>query len=136
MQRCALEGGHPGEHLGVSDPTGGRRFRWDEKGIRLAAAEMRNYGQWGEGSRPAAGNAATSAVPTGESHLPLITAGRHATEATVSVEDSITRSPTRALWALTAVLERLTEVILTASDSANSTARGSHSADVNGRSRT
>src|SRR5215217_4678540 len=32
MQRCALRGGHRGQHVGLLDAAGSGRFRWDECG--------------------------------------------------------------------------------------------------------
>jgi hypothetical protein len=135
----ALEAGHPGEHVGVPDATGRTRFRWDELGFHFGSAEGPDHGP-GEGSfgsRPEADVAGTfAAAPRTSTRRPK--SGRHAIDANATADEPNRRSPTQALWALTAAIERLTDLISAASDRPNSNDRdasapGAHdggSADV------
>ena len=135
MQRCALEGGHWGEHLGVPDPAGRGWFRWDEFGLHIGSAERRDYGERGGtlGARSPADFVATSTVPTGESTTTRPKGGRHAADPNASADEPNTRSPTQALWALTAALERLTDVISAACDRPNSNGRSGPAPDAKDR---
>jgi hypothetical protein len=135
MQRCALGGGHLGQHLGVPDPARRGWFRWDEFGFHIGSAERRDYGQRGGtlGPRSTADFAAMSAVPTGKSTTAGPKGGRHAADPNASADEPNTRSPTQALWALTAALERLTDVISAACDSRNSNGQGGPVPDAKDR---
>jgi hypothetical protein len=109
MQRCALEGGHRGEHLGLPDAEGKGSFRWDECGVHIGSAHGQRGGLFGSASEAvftAKAAASTTARPTG---------GRHAADASAS-DQLDRRSPTQALWALTAAVERLTDSISAAGD--------------------
>ena len=44
MQRCALNGGHRGEHLGSPDAEGKASFRWDECGFHIGSAQGQRGG--------------------------------------------------------------------------------------------
>jgi hypothetical protein len=135
MQRCALEGGHLGGHVGVPDRAGRGSFRWDECGFHIGSFERPDYGQREGtlGSRSAVDFAAMSTVPTGESTTMRPKGGRHAADANASADEPNTRSPTQALWALTAVLERLTDVISAACDRPTSNGRGGPAPDAKDR---
>jgi hypothetical protein len=135
MQRCALEGGHLGEHLGVPDPAGRGWFRWDEFGFHIGSAERRDYGEREGtlGARSPADFVATSTVPTGESTTTRPKGGRHAADPNASADEPNTRSPTQALWALTAALERLADVISAAWDRPNSNGQGGPAPDAKDR---
>jgi hypothetical protein len=135
MQRCALGVGHLDEHLGVPDPAGRGWFRWDECGFHIGSAEKRDYGQRGGtlGSRSAADFAAMSTVPAAESTTMRPKGGRHAADPNASADEPNSRSPTQAIWALTAALERLTDVISAACDRANSNGRGGPAPDAKAR---
>jgi hypothetical protein len=107
MQRCALDGGHRGEHLGFPDAEGRGSFRWDECGIHIGSAQGQQGGlfaSWPEATSTA------RAASTGMSPTTRPTAGRHAADADGPDEPN-RRSPTQALWALTVAVERLTDVV-------------------------
>ena len=111
MQRCALEGGHRGEHLGFPDAEGKGSFRWDECGVHIGSAQGRRGGLFGSLSEAA--STASAAAPTSTTRRPR--GGRHAADASAPHEPD-RRSPTHALWALTAAVERLTDSITAAGD--------------------
>jgi hypothetical protein len=115
MQRCALEGGHRGEHLGLPDAEGKGSFRWDECGFHIGSAHAQREGLFG--SRSQAVFTTTTAASTRMSTTTRPTGGRHAADAFAPAEPE-RRSPTQALWALTAAVERLTDSISVAGDQA------------------
>ncbi len=118
MQRCTLDGGHLGEHLGFPDAEGKGSFRWDECGFHIGSA----HGQRGKQSWPEA-STARAAASTAMATTTRPTGGRHAAHADAPDEPS-TRSPAQALWALTAAVERLTDVVSAAGDSGIPNRRG------------
>ncbi|ULE34065.1 hypothetical protein [Mycobacterium sp. IDR2000157661] len=88
MQRCTLDGGHRGEHVGLPDADGTGSLRWDECGFHVGSAN-----RWRREHR----TESTIARPTG---------GRHAVD-TGAAEAPKPHPDTQALWALTAAVERL-----------------------------
>lgn len=111
MQRCTLDGGHRGEHVGLPDSDGKGSLRWDECGFHLGSAD-----RWHREHPFVSGldaRATMSTAPVGESTTARPTGGRHAA-GTPAPEAPIPHSATQALWALTAAVERLTESISTA----------------------
>jgi len=108
MQRCALNGGHRGEHLGSPDAEGKDSFRWDECGIHIGSAQGQRGGMFASWSESA--STARAAASTGMSATTRPTGGRHAAHADPP-DESNRRSQTQALWALTAAVDRLTDVV-------------------------
>jgi len=113
MQRCALEEGHQSEHVGLPDAAGRGRFRWDQYGFHIGSTEGSDHG---EGRTPFRSRqdtdfAAMFVAPPGKSTTTRPKGGRHAADAHRSVDAPNTRSPTEALWALTAAVERLADLI-------------------------
>lgn len=125
MQRCTLEAGHDGEHVGVADAAGRSRFRWDELGFHIGSAEEPDHGRrdGSFGSRPEPDLAAMFAVAPGKSTTQP-RRGRHAIDANATADEPNRRSTTQALWALTAAVERLTDLISAACDRPNSNGGG------------
>jgi hypothetical protein len=114
MQRCALNGGHRGEHLGSPDAEGKASFRWDECGFHIGSAQGQRGGLFV--SRPESASAARAAASTAMSTTTRPTGGRHHAADADPPDESNRRSQTQALWALTAAVERLTDVVSAAGD--------------------
>jgi hypothetical protein len=114
MQRCALNGGHRGEHLGSPDAEGKASFRWDECGFHIGSAQGQRGGLFA--SRPESASTARAAASTAMSTTTRPTGGRHYAADADPPDDSNRRSQTHALWALTAAVERLTDVVSAAGD--------------------
>jgi hypothetical protein len=117
-QRCTLKGGHPGEHLGAAAPTGrGCWFRWDDSGFHLVDVAGRRHRQRREAAEPARNgrwadqSAAVSASSRGRPRRQRRREGRHAADTSSSVPSPESESTTQALWALTAAVERLADLI-------------------------
>lgn len=113
MQRCTLEEGHQSEHVGVPDAAGRGRFRWDQYGFHIGSTEGSDRGESPTPfrSRQDTDFAAMFVAPPGKSTTKRPKRGRHAADADASVDKPNTRSPTQALWALTAAVERLADLI-------------------------
>jgi len=122
MQRCALNRGHRGEHLGRPDAEGKASFRWDECGFHLGSAQ----GQRGKlfASRPESASTARAAASTAMSTTTRPTGGRHHAGGADPPDESNRRSQIQALWALTAAVERLTDVVSAAGDRGVPNGRG------------
>jgi len=117
VHRCALRVGQHSEHHAAVDAGGALRcsFRWDESGFRFGhAAEAANRGpprRATSATESGGANSARSATkPTTQPRH-----RRHDADA-LSVRSPESRSPTQALWALTAALARLSDVIAAASE--------------------
>src|SRR5215218_8567190 len=126
MQRCALNGGHRGEHLGCPDAEGKASFRWDECGFHIGSAQAQGRGLFA--SWPQSASTTRAAASTGMSRTTRPTGGRHAGGRHAADADppdeSNRRSQTQALWALTAAVERLTDVVSAAGDRGVPNGRG------------
>jgi hypothetical protein len=134
MQRCALDTGHRGEHVGFPDASGRASFRWDELGFHFGSAEGPDHNprEGSFGSRLEGDDlAGTFAVAPGKSTTRL-EGGRHSIDAN-TVDKPNRRSPTQALWALTAAVEQLTDLISAACDRPNSNSRGEPTAGAHDR---
>ena len=125
MQRCALEEGHQNEHVGVPDAAGRGSFRWDEYGFHIGSSEGRDHRQRRTpfGSQPDTEFAAMFVVPPGTSTTRRPKGGRHAADVNASADETNMRSPTQALWALTAAVERLADLLSADRNPPNSNGR-------------
>lgn len=106
MQRCTLDSGHRGQHVGLPDPDGKGSLRWDECGVHLGSADRHRS----SAPRLHASAPTMSAAPLRNATSPRPTGGRHAAGAQTP-EAPLPHSTTQALGALTAAVERLTESI-------------------------
>lgn len=117
MQRCTLERGHRGEHVGVPDAAGRGWFRWDECGIHFGSAGRGHSRPSGPfGSEPEASFTTMSTATSRKSGPAQPAGGRHAADARAFTDEPSTQMPAQALWALTAAVDRLTNVISTTCD--------------------
>ncbi len=122
---CVLRGGHHGKHRAMANPEDERCwFRWDDTGFRLGIADASHRAPWGgqhqsprHADFAARSSHAGSAAGTTNLTTPPPRRGRHAADANAPYRAPQPRSPTEALWAIAAALQRLADFIAAASAS-------------------
>ena len=119
---CVLHGGHHGQHRATANPDDGRCwFRWDDSGFRLGIADASHRAQWdGQHQCPDTRVSLLSQVaPNSAAATTNLTPSprreRHAADANAPYRSPQPRSPTAALWAIAAALQRLADFIAAAS---------------------